>query len=49
MELRRADLERYLRKLAAHPVVGASEVGGWAVEGCGGGGGAWEGLRRGVA
>lgn len=28
VELRRADLERYLRKLAAHPVVGASEVGG---------------------
>lgn len=30
VELRRAELERYLRKLAAHPVVGASEVGGWA-------------------
>lgn len=29
VELRRAELERYLRKLAAHPVVGASEVGGW--------------------
>ena len=34
VELRRADLERYLRKLAAHPVVGASEVGRGGVGAC---------------
>ena len=33
VELRRLELERYLRKLAAHPVVGRSEARVWAAGG----------------